>query len=962
MDASAVNPLTFVPSEQVIVCTSCKIAIPFQNLNTHLRDRHKIPHHTRLTILAQFDGLPAAQKIDDLQPRKDGSAPLSYLAPPTRGFRCLYCLGFKTVNWDKMRQHAKKEHSINATACTKEKRTSECFLQSWTNYNMKYWVVAELGPPNEAPSDPHSGPQLSLQHSMHPPSEEEALMRMEAEEEQRLLSEQSNSVALDEELDHDENTEWLRGCEWPMWFANKPLHLIVAAASPPSANTLDDFPLGLWNGFEIFSPGGSERVIWKIIEASKVVFRRCEVTLTHTPRVLRCWLRSWTPSFLAFPFELPQRDQTRRRYYSYHERFLCYIFRIWALSRNLKEPTSEITGLQLTTAQAATMDYIWDRMTALVKTADAGVVLQTAPDAVYENLFQLLVMFWTDLSHDGKMDRNAIVHFSGVLGIHPIELCFRKPYDYTPYLSALLWVGRLILLEYALPLTPYQHLSVPWPERTAYPDQVQRLREHIRPKYLLRGSLAPVGYIIERLQHGRAIARREGPRTNISWSPDGLTLHIAEAHIHMRQFRGTIHGVLIRTQHLAQDLLFGWWPDIQLDRIRDNLGIHRPGFSFLAHPENNLQSCFRTVSRLAFSERGACSLKKGTGKARLRRYLRTTDSFMQLLYAAVHMTSGMPARGEELRIIRWADTVAVQRNIFVYKGSIILVFAYNKANTNTNNSFYIVRSPCPAVQRLLFVYVAYIRPFRDFINRSMGAISDHPTNPHLFATHDNIAGCFSAAMAHLSLRKSAIGCPIELSTSVYRQIAVSIAKKHLPILVTPFDPNTPKDYNSFLQLLSFQAGHKPTTHAGAYALEHGFPAKLQPDLIDRYLENSHVWHEFTLTRETDILDYSSDVGSAATPSTQLVGYFPDQSFPRTPERISYASSDTVFLDEVSSPEDKQQENIDPRRSSTVVTGQKRGKRGRELDSCSPTTRRIIEMQKQLNGLLQERAASKRRKR
>jgi len=44
-------------------------------------------------------------------------------------------------------------------------------------------------------------------------------MQMETEEEQRLLKEQSDSIALDEEPDHDENTEWLRGREWPIWFA-----------------------------------------------------------------------------------------------------------------------------------------------------------------------------------------------------------------------------------------------------------------------------------------------------------------------------------------------------------------------------------------------------------------------------------------------------------------------------------------------------------------------------------------------------------------------------------------------------------------------------------------------------------------------------------------------------------------------------------------------------------------------
>lgn len=38
---------------------------------------------------------------------------------------------------------------------------------------------------------------------------------------------------------------------------------------------------------------------------------------------------------------------------------------------------------------------------------------------------------------------------------------------------------------------------------------------------------------------------------------------------------------------------------------------------------------------------------------------------------------------------------------------VILIFAHNKANTNTNNSFYIVRSPGPLVQRILYVYLKY---------------------------------------------------------------------------------------------------------------------------------------------------------------------------------------------------------------------------------------------------------------
>jgi hypothetical protein len=69
-------------------------------------------------------------------------------------------------------------------------------------------------------------------------------------------------------------------------------------------------------------------------------------------------------------------------------------------------------------------------------------------------------MFWTDLSTNGVLESKAIVYFSGVLGIHLYELAYYTAYDYTPYLLALLWVGRLLILEYALPLQAYTTLNI----------------------------------------------------------------------------------------------------------------------------------------------------------------------------------------------------------------------------------------------------------------------------------------------------------------------------------------------------------------------------------------------------------------------------------------------------------------------------------------------------------------------
>jgi hypothetical protein len=68
---------------------------------------------------------------------------------------------------------------------------------------------------------------------------------MEDKEEDQRFNSNLSTVALEAELEHDENTEWLRGCEWPTWFTNKPIHLIVAAAALPSARTSENLSLGL---------------------------------------------------------------------------------------------------------------------------------------------------------------------------------------------------------------------------------------------------------------------------------------------------------------------------------------------------------------------------------------------------------------------------------------------------------------------------------------------------------------------------------------------------------------------------------------------------------------------------------------------------------------------------------------------------------------------------------------------
>ncbi|KAH8692551.1 hypothetical protein GQ44DRAFT_744656 [Phaeosphaeriaceae sp. PMI808] len=215
-DFITLDYITFVANEKVIICTPYHTAVPIKGLDTHLRTTHRVPLKQRRITIAQFEGTPTTQTFNNLVPCKDRSTPLSYLLPPAPRFCCPHCTECKTISWEQIRKHMKGNHNISAPECTK--------------YSPKYWTVTIS---NKQP------------HSIN---EEGYLAKYIA-------------IALDSELEHNENTEWLRGCEWPIWFANKPIHLIIAAATRPSADTSKDLVLGLWNGFECVSPAETERVI-----------------------------------------------------------------------------------------------------------------------------------------------------------------------------------------------------------------------------------------------------------------------------------------------------------------------------------------------------------------------------------------------------------------------------------------------------------------------------------------------------------------------------------------------------------------------------------------------------------------------------------------------------------------------------------------------------------------------------
>lgn len=904
--------------------------------------------------------LAVAATVADLKPRPDGSPVLSFLLPPQPGYFCPECTALRTINWDCFRVHIGKVHHRSATQY--RKADVSCFLQRWSigqgHSASKAWIVdTQREPPSYADVlELDRDPSLDGERSA-----ERTLADMEAAEEARLCDESQSGAPTDDELETDENSDWLRGCGWPRWFHQKPIPLLVNAATIPGEGYVCDLFLGRWHGLECVSPAASERALQLLVSASWHVLARCQETLGSTPRILRCWVRSWTHSYFPYPFDLPTVS-TVRRYSRIWIAGLCYFVRLRLLANSLREDMAVLSGVQLSDPQKSAIDDVWGMLTQLVATERPSPESMEIPNECLEAIFQLFVTFWTEVPPDGDLESTAIARFSGILGVHPTEFNFRTAYTYTPRLSALIWIGRLVLLEYALPSRPYNQLQIPWPSREAYTDLASRLCSQIRPKYLQRGSLAPMGYLIERLQHGRAIAKREGPHTNISWSQDKQELTLDQSSITMAQFRYVVHNVIMQAQQCLDDLLLDWWPTLRIQDVRDDMPNRRPGYSFLSDPANQLQCSFRILSRRAFSAEGKFALT-GRGRYRAIEYLKVRDRLMRVLFSAVHLTSGMPARGEELRLIRWANTSAVPRNIFIHDGKVLLIFRYNKACTNHNNSFYVVRRPCPAIERILFVYLTYVRPFCDLLHRELLGTSGGAINRHLFNRHDWETACFSPAMCLKSLQIATRASPVKLTIRNYRQIAVAISKQHLPSLLRPFDAHAPNDYDGFLRLLSFQTGHKPSTHSGAYALEHAFPSKLQPDLIHRYLENSRVWHQFLLIGENDVVEAVGDQRiSRSGRKTSSYGYLPDPPKPasRNEDHVENEWSDAELdHDQDCSPcKNRLEDQGQSRRRERPARKRAREPSGDIDFNLSPTSKRIEELREEIERLAKRRKAGK----
>ncbi|KAF7944511.1 hypothetical protein EAE96_010902 [Botrytis aclada] len=718
-----------------------------------------------------------------------------------------------------------------------------------------------------------------------------------------------------EELESSSSTTtWLDYTTWPTQFADRPLQILVNTASLPARNCRSDYMLGTWKNSDLKSRKSDELKICRLLRAFDRVIQRCHSTLKVIPELLRCWLETFTlTGFYPKPFTPLSRPATFRQYQRYWRQFLYFVFRTWRIEPAIRD---QVYGIRFSFTQQALISQIWELLeqkegeeegdeeeeeeeeeesqdnsendfgdsseddeeykpeSGLKKDckeeregfnegfvevnsqdSDSGSAsLVARHDVIAERLFQLSCAFWTDISPTGTTSHLPLVYFSGILGIQAQGLAFRTPYLYTTVLAGLVYIGRLLLLEYALPQHAYRTLG--WPDRSICPNYLERL-QLVRKKYLCRGGSHPMSRLLELLWQGRSITKKEGARANISWSADSqvLTLQLRNTHcqISTSQLRATVWVTIQDCQIMLHQLMFNWKPVVSLERIEDSLANNQPGWSFLTEPSNRLGDSYRQLSEQAWMSKDGLRVGEKWSRPRSENYLQLAMKFGRLLQVCIHFVGGMPGRMTEIASIRYRNTRQVMRNIFVHNGKLAIITEYHKARSRTNHAFYVVRILPQLVSQMLFQYLVYIQPFtRSLAYQVQAGFSPSPT-PVLGMKESALAFCTPQGTPWTADQISPIikdqtqkTSGASLGVAAYRQVVIAIAKRHLSSIEKPFNIYSSTASMSHYPWIGIarQSGHTPQALATSYAIDEAYPTRLQPELIRQYEIMSALWHEW----------------------------------------------------------------------------------------------------------------------
>jgi superfamily II DNA helicase RecQ len=434
------------------------------------------------------------------------------------------------------------------------------------------------------------------------------------------------------------------------------------------------------------------------------------------------------------PFYARQRVRTIRKYSQKLLHVFCYL---WRTHGRTERPPYKLSSLQRVA------------LSQLEQSIDQGA--DTA------ELEKHCLQFWIGLlDHTLLADEHESGLLSGVavLGLKPN--ChgggWVPAHEFSSTLSALVTTSKALVVYYA---HCQREQAMPTGVESA-PITSELVRE-MAARFMMLSDFNNGATPMNRLLRLRALARAESRRRNadgmLSWSGDRLL--IDQQSFSLDDLRSTVKGLYetARLQLLKDVLLLDldardqvrlgttMLPELSLDKIVDQPAEMSTGYSFLNHPDNDMESwqtwlLYRVVEEPALRDRFVRGMDATQQPPRtlwhdaaVAAYMKGVRRFKETLFALVHLTAGGPARGTEITSIQYENSAegVGHRGVFVEGGLVSFVTTYHKGYDFTKKVKAIHRYVPREVGELVVYFLGLGRPFVDDLQMMHHDVEDRTT-------------------------------------------------------------------------------------------------------------------------------------------------------------------------------------------------------------------------------------------
>jgi hypothetical protein len=579
-----------------------------------------------------------------------------------------------------MARHLSREHKLPGSNPSYDALYRDAKLQTWLPRNRaKYWEVVTL-PSDILPAPPAAHPRSKFLEDIHRREE----MYWATADHERLKDTGLQSFVS--------TSPWMNHTQWAARYQGARRDILVNITKIRACSLGRELPVGRYDGDDLVSPEEDERKVAMLIAAMDRAFDRCEETLRRTGRPILCWLHTYHGTrFYPKPFKLLFREASRQKYRRLWKKFIVFIFRAYRMVRQRRKA---VLRIRFTKEQLKQLKIVWtdpsldvdaryDRYCECGPAAgneqgyssssdeeeeeeeiteeeeegegeDLGAESEDHPetanvkvDPLAELVFRLSIFFTREEFIDGDPGSSLLVYFSGALGIREDGLTFRRAKEFTPIVAGLIYVQRLLFLEYALPHRNYVHVGY---ERRPKRNHLERLNL-VRLRYMVLGSMSPLGEFLSLLHCGRKLARQDPPTFFVRWGLDDQTLHYHNTSITMDEFHVLTHRVVKVAGDLCKELMYDWLPQVDLHQVKDDLRNRKAGFSFVRHPDNHLSEAYFSLPTKACTAELNGLMTHGTwDRLAVVQYLVKKETFLMTLLATMYITGGQAPRGSEISV------------------------------------------------------------------------------------------------------------------------------------------------------------------------------------------------------------------------------------------------------------------------------------------------------------------------